>query len=213
VDYKKKTLDLLKKHEGFTPSVYDDGKGNPTVGYGFNLNAPDTRDLLEQAGYTQDRLNAEGMSEDVASQIKQSLLDREEEKLRSSFGDFYDEIPENKKVALNSLFYNSPALVGPKVRQYVAEGDDLNLAKEIALYSNKNDELGVLKRRLDEASQVKDLSEVSKILTREEKQRLRNILRNSDNENVKREILQQYGTALGLVPAPVKFSKLNPSNR
>ncbi len=148
MDYKTKTLELLKKHEGFAPSVYNDSNGNPTVGYGFNLNAPDTKYLLESEGYTKDRLDKEGITQEVADKIKSTIFDKEEQKLKESFGDFYDQIPENKKVVLNSLFYNSPQLVGPRVRQYLADGDDLALAKEVALYSNKNNELGVLKRRV-----------------------------------------------------------------
>ena len=45
----ERTLALLKKYEGFKDTVYLDGKGIPTIGYGFTDPALVKRGTISQA--------------------------------------------------------------------------------------------------------------------------------------------------------------------
>lgn len=208
-NYKSQLKPFLKELEGFSKDVYKDSRGFDTVGYGFNLDAPETAGYLAANGYDANKIREQGMSEEDADRIKDFIIDKEEEKLRKRIPESFDTLSENEKAAVMSLHYNSPKLIGPSLQGYLASGDKLNAAKEIATRSNKNKELGVAFRRLKEAEMFNsNLGDVFKIMSPEEKYELQQIINNSDNENVKRDITERYGSFLGLKPTPIKFTKL-----
>lgn len=214
--YKTLLKPLLKDVEGFSENVYEDTKGNPTTGYGFNLNDEEVVGLMGVHGLNKDRMIAgeQTISQQQAEAIKDAIINRKEELVRNSVGsDLYDNLSDNKKAALISLGYNSMNLLGPKIRQNIADNDDLLAAKEILLNSNPKKELGVLRRRTDEAKTYlgdEQYNKLNMLLSDEEKQQLQNILDKSDNENVKNEYLNSHGNILKKVnaPKPLTFDKL-----
>lgn len=91
IDYSH-TIDFLDKHEGFEGHVYPDGKGIPTIGYGFTDPA---------------YIKMGTMSKDKAKQILQKELinrDRFLSRLKN-----WDNLGEGGKTALRSYYYNYPA--------------------------------------------------------------------------------------------------------
>ena len=152
-DYRPNLENFLASYEKFVPKMYKDSEGHDTFGYGFKA-TPENLGIANMLGYSQDRLTNEGMSEEDAKKMKRMLIDKYDQRLNKDLEGVFETLPANKKAALASMYYNSPALIGPNLKQYVANNDDLGLAKEIVTNSNKNNSPGLLRRRLDEASPV-----------------------------------------------------------
>lgn len=209
-DYKAQLREHLKDVEGFSPTTYKDTKGNDTVGYGFNLNSPDTVGYMKLHGLDPERMKTEGMGQVDADTIQDFILNKDQEKLNQKLPNIFNNLQSNQQAALGSLHYNSPKLIGPNLTNYIANGDNLNAAREILANSNKNKELGIGFRRMKEADMFSggNLGDVFKILSPEEKANIIDMVNSSDNENVKRDIIQKYGDALGLSPQKISFNKL-----
>jgi GH24 family phage-related lysozyme (muramidase) len=141
--------------EGFEGYVYDDHsgvnavawnqsdkKGDPTVGYGFNLNRPDAEILLNRIGKNKRRL-LEG-KETIDRQEAQQLLEAVNRNnlvfLRKHFKGIMME--KHKWLALLSLTYNSrwqdrgPTLIGPKITKAIKNQDWEAAAQEIEFNSS-----------------------------------------------------------------------------
>lgn len=207
---------LLKEFEGYSDTVYNDTRNNPTVGYGFNLNDPEVSALLKTYGLDrQDLIDGKSqIDKEKAEQVKDILIKRKEDLVRNAIGpDLFDNLPDNKRASLVSLGYNSMNLLGPNLRQNIANNDDLMAAKEILLNSNPKKELGVLRRRTDEAKTYLGDDQYNKLnmfLNDDEKSQIQNILDKSDNENVKNEYLDSHGNILkkANAPKPLTFDNL-----
>ena len=136
--YREALKPFLKEVEGYSSTIYPDAKGNPTVGYGFNLNSPEVVSTLNAHGYDLEKIQKEGLPEEVADKIKDSILDREENSFKNSITpEKFESLSDNEKSALMSMQYNSPGLIGPNMRGYLGADDKINVAREILLNSNK----------------------------------------------------------------------------
>jgi GH24 family phage-related lysozyme (muramidase) len=205
-DYKKELYNLLNKHEGFSELPYLDHKGNPSIGYGFNQNSEDVKNSFVKA---QVDPNAQSLTREQADRIRDILIDKFENDLKNQITpEKFDSYSPKEKAGLMSLYYNSPGLVGPNLRGYLGADDKLGAAKEVLLNSNKDNELGVLKRRLDEADMLYNVRDVGQILDPKEKYNLKKIYDSSDNDSAKKEIYDSYGDVLGVRPNEVQFNKL-----
>jgi len=89
----QKTLEFLKKYEGFKDTVYLDGNGIPTIGYGF------TDPSLIKKGYIS-RVDAD-------KRLEQEVRTREKE-LRSKVKG-WENLADDSKTALLSYYFNYPA--------------------------------------------------------------------------------------------------------
>ena len=221
-DYRAILKPMLDKSEGFRDSVYFDAKQNPSIGYGFNLNDPANKELLRLNGISLEGLyNGDKLTPEQADLLRNHSIDRKEKELRSNLSDdVFDNLQPHQQAALQSLNYNSNKLIGPKLKQYLADGDHLNLAKEVLTNSNPKKDLGTLVRRTDEASKYlndddSSVKDMFRNLNLEDHAKIQGILNNTDNENIKREYLDKYDKYLNQSNAqPLQFNKLftNPSN-
>ena len=86
------TVPFLEKYEGFEDSTYLDGKGIPTIGYGFTDPA-----LVNKGKMTRSEANI---------RLRQELINRDKflTKLKN-----WDKLSEGSKTALRSYYYNYPA--------------------------------------------------------------------------------------------------------
>ena len=84
-DYYKHSINIIKRHEGFSSKEYKDIYGNPTIGYGRNLNNGITIPEAELM---------------LLNDINNSIKD-----LKSIFNNF-DELPDNIKIVLIDMMYN-----------------------------------------------------------------------------------------------------------
>lgn len=129
-------LKYLRSWEKFRSKPYDDGEGNITVGYGFNL-----PHLLKKykKGITEEQADKE-----FAGVV--NTLVPEFRKLTPNF----DSLNNNQRDALFSLYYNAGAdtyMKSPMLFKYLKEGDFDKAVKEINHDEWKDDMDGQKKRR------------------------------------------------------------------
>lgn len=129
-------LKYLKSWEKFRSKPYDDGEGNITVGYGFNL-----PHLLKKykKGITEEQVDKEfaGVVNTFVPEFR---------KLTPNF----DSLNNNQRDALFSLYYNAGAdtyMKSPMLFKYLKEGDFDKAVKEINHDEWKDDMGGQKKRR------------------------------------------------------------------
>jgi GH24 family phage-related lysozyme (muramidase) len=182
--------EALAQFEGYKPGVYKDIKGIDTAGYGFNLDAPETKGMMKSYGYDPEdvRSGRVEIPEDVAKQIKEQLIDINQREIEKQFGNLG--LSNNEIAALTTLRYNSPSLIGPNLTKYLNEGDKVNAAKEIMVRSNKENNAGLARRRLEEAKMF--TGGVLPDLTPEETMDLRSIFNDRPDTFEKRKLLNDF---------------------
>lgn len=129
-------LKYLKSWEKFRSKPYDDGEGNITVGYGFNL-----PHLLKKY--------KKGITEEQADKEFTGVVNTFVPKFRKLTPNF-DSLNNNQRDALFSLYYNAGAdtyMKSPMLFKYLKEGDFDKAVKEINHDEWKDDMDGQKKRR------------------------------------------------------------------
>lgn len=132
----KNILKYLKSWEKFRSKPYDDGKGNITVGYGFNL-----PHLLKKY--------KKGITEEQADKEFAGVVNTFVPEFRKLTPNF-DSLNNNQRDALFSLYYNAGAdtyMKSPMLFKYLKEGDFDKAVKEINHDEWKDDMDGQKKRR------------------------------------------------------------------
>ena len=166
-DYNEKRFKFITGLEGKRKSeeqhvVYRDASENrnPTIGYGFNLNAPGNKELFKQTLNTDDSTFNKVKSGELSISEKQArkLFDAAvskasgilDQKLTSN-GIDPSILSKNQRMALESLVYNSPNLLGPKILSALKAGDMKKASRLIEITSNQSGLSGLVKRRKKEA--------------------------------------------------------------
>lgn len=129
-------LKYLKSCEKFRSKPYDDGEGNITVGYGFNL-----PHLLKKY--------KKGITEEQADKEFAGVVNTFVPEFRKLTPNF-DSLNNNQRDALFSLYYNAGAdtyMKSPMLFKYLKEGDFDKAVKEINHDEWKDDMDGQKKRR------------------------------------------------------------------
>lgn len=129
-------LKYLKSWEKFRSKPYDDGEGNITVGYGFNL-----PHLLKKY--------KKGITEEQADKEFAGVVNTFVPEFRKLTPNF-DNLNNNQRDALFSLYYNAGAdtyMKSPMLFKYLKEGDFDKAVKEINHDEWKDDMDGQKKRR------------------------------------------------------------------
>lgn len=149
--------ELRKRLEGFSPEVYPDQKGIPTVGHGINLNSPEVSEILDNMGYDTEAVKR-GVLELSPEELDVVANEQDMEKKRYlqtiQKQDFPNYKPtENELNALMLLMSNSPKLIGPNLRQRLNNNDRFGAFDEIINRSNKDKSPGVQYRRMQEAEE------------------------------------------------------------
>ena len=154
--YLQRRFEFITSHEGWREKVYRDTRNLRTVGYGFNLEEPTNRGLYKQAlGKTDDDFNA-------LRDGKSTLTKREGRILFEAAAGAAERLVSNKfedidlkgyeRLALISLAYNHPKLIGPNLTQHVRAGDKKAVMDEILYRSNLHKSKGIANRRELEAA-------------------------------------------------------------
>ncbi len=162
--YDERRFLFLKDHEDSRKVAYDDAtglpvtftppRGNVTVGVGFNMDAVGARDLFARA--------LPGRKFDDVRQGKASLNEEEQRRLfELTSADAEDIVnrrlkgvilTEHQRLALVSLAFNLPSLIGPNLIMFVSEGRLDEARDEILFHSNKRKSAGLASRRFKEAA-------------------------------------------------------------
>lgn len=191
-------MDIIRGFEGFSSTAYPDIKDIPTVGLGVNLQSPEVPQILESQGLNVDELKA-GRQEITPEQADTVAREQLAEKLRYFDAiknrDFPDsEIEPHEERALLSLGYNSPRLWGPRIRKLLNINDDIGVAKEILLRSNRERSGGLQRRRILEAKIYAGdkWEEVLNSLSPEEHGEIMQILNTIRNPYTKKQLPQEF---------------------
>lgn len=215
-DYKSLLSPFLADVEGNSSTAYNDSKGVPTAGYGFNLDDKENHGIMQMHGIDPNevKMGTRKIASEEADRIKSSILDRKEALVRDRMGsDLFETLNPNKKAALVSLGYQSLNNIGPNLQEMIAKEDDPLALKELILNTNADSDPGILSRRMKEAQLYNPdpvtFSSAFKLMDNEEKSKLVKIINKTKNENTKKELMDKYGQYLGMTSEPLKFNKLS----
>jgi len=165
--YANQRLDFLSKVEGKRYKAYDDVtgrdvlsskavKGNRTVGIGFNLERKDAKNLIQAVGVQDFDGVYSGkvqLTEKQAIDLFNATIEEAERAVDSKLGDVA--LTRNQRLALVSLAFNNPSLLGPNVIGYIKQGKLREAANEIQYKSNLKKIAGLQTRRVAEANLFK----------------------------------------------------------
>lgn len=164
--YRQRRFEFLSREEGIRTRAYDDAtglpvtdpsqvKGNITVGIGFNMDAPGNREDFKRAT---------GLSDKDFDEVRAGKKRLTQEQVRKLFDysvleaeDFVKkkfkgvDLTEHQRIALVSLAFNNPSLIGPDLTRFVQEGNIAAARDEILNDSNRRKDRGLAGRRYREA--------------------------------------------------------------
>ena len=149
--YLQRRFEFISSHEGWRENTYRDSRNLRTVGYGFNLEEPTNRNLFKTSlGKTDedfDKLrNGEiSLSKREGRILFEASAGAAEQKISNTFKD--SNLKGYERLALVSLAYNHPALIGPNLTKYVNTGDKEAVLDEIRNRSNLHKSKGISNRR------------------------------------------------------------------
>jgi GH24 family phage-related lysozyme (muramidase) len=163
--YLQRRYDFIAGEEAVRKVAYDDATGRPvtggqkrgnvTVGVGFNMDRPDAPTVMERAlGFTKQAFEAVYSGQRALSELEiRKLFDynvREaEDVVQKKVGDV--PLPEHKRIALVSMAFNSPKLIGEKIVGAIKSQDWKSALNEILFNSNARGHRGLAARRYKEA--------------------------------------------------------------
>ena len=132
-DYYTRLKNFIISEEGFRDKAYRDGKYY-SIGYGFN-------DPKYKEGDTMTR-------EQANAELDRQLKSRES-KYRQRFGEKWDNLSENKRIALMSYGYNTGDgnIIGGDVARYLDAGDMTNLRDSLRINTFQGKVLDALENR------------------------------------------------------------------
>lgn len=212
-DYRTYLDPLIKSVEGSSDTPYDDHNGNATVGNGLNLEDGDVQGLMKIRNIDPVEVKSGNrkLASDELGDIQNSYLDKREKLVRDKMGTgLFDTLEPHQQAAMMSMGYQSLNNLGPNLNSALAQGDKLGAMREMILNTNQEKNPGILSRRLKEAELYGgplDLTNTFKTFTPEEKAQVKSIIDSNKNENVKKEMMDKYGSYLG-EPQKVQFNKL-----
>lgn len=96
-------IDLLKKNEGFSGTIYNDTGGVPTIGYGFTAMVLDGKDGRPKFS---DYKNKEMTEEEANDLLVNKIVPYFERQLRNKLND-YDGLADNQRAAIVDLAYRN----------------------------------------------------------------------------------------------------------
>ncbi len=169
---------FLSEVEGNRNTSYQCTSDRCTIGIGFNLDANPglfKKTLGVDDNYLEKvKAGAITLTDNQIRKLFHVSLAEAEETARRKLdldGVDFDQLPERRRAVIVSLTFNSPALLGPKLRAALKNGDDITAAAEIALNSNRKQVWGLSVRREKEAvlflNRQLDKTEREKFLGRE----------------------------------------------
>ena len=164
--YGQMRYDFIKREEGVRKFAYDDKTGRPvgdgytvqgnrTIGIGFNLERPDAKrvlqDVLDIDGKTFKDIydGRKGLNDEQVRQLFDYTVQEAEQIINNKFGDLG--LRDHQRLALVSLAFNNPSLIGPNLTRFVRERNWEMAAVEIRDRSNAGGVPGIASRRRREA--------------------------------------------------------------
>ena len=176
--YRRIRRAFLIQHEGVRMRAYDDAtgldvtRGRPigqvTIGVGFNMDGAGAERAFQKAlpnvSFGAVYGGAAALTPDQVDALLSHSVHQREGRLRSLYPHIFDLMPLNERLAIESVFFNLESLVGPKtsfyrwINQYYYTREKTYLAHaafEIEHRSNRTKNMGIQRRRMQEATLLK----------------------------------------------------------
>lgn len=153
--YEERRFKFITAEEGYRDTSYKDSLGRSTIGYGFNLDDPGNRNTamnvlkLTPTQFEDIRTGKQAISQRDARVLFESAVGSAEKVINQRIGDV--PLRANQRLALVSMAYNHPNLIGPKITKALKEGNIDGVLSEIRTNSNKYQIGGIQSRREREA--------------------------------------------------------------
>jgi GH24 family phage-related lysozyme (muramidase) len=153
--YEDRRFKFIAAEEGYRDGVYMDSLKRRTIGYGFNLDEPTNRNLaksvlkLDDAKFEAIRSGKQNITQHQARQLFEASVSGAEKIVDARLGS--TPLNSHQRLALVSLAYNHPNLIGPKITAAIKNGDAEAALHEIRNNSNKYNIKGIQSRRNREA--------------------------------------------------------------
>lgn len=163
--YRQRRFDFLEESEGLRRLAYDDKTGaavtsgpvggNVTVGVGFNMDRPDAKDVWfnalgkDDADFQKVYKGERRLDMDEVQRLFDYNIKEAEDFVSNRFRNV--DLREHQRLALVSLAFHNPSLIGPNLTQQVRDGQWRAASLEILHRSNKRRHRGIAKRRWREA--------------------------------------------------------------
>ena len=97
----REAMNFIQDHEGFSNDVYEDSRGNQTVGFGFNIDAPGARKMALSLGIDVSSRITKGEAKKLFKVKAEEALDG----AHRLFDDF-DSRPKDVQLAIADMVYN-----------------------------------------------------------------------------------------------------------
>lgn len=147
--YVNKRRHFLVLNEGLRRTAYKDTKGLTTVGIGFNLTAPHVRAAAKELGIDVAAVEKGTPMTDEQIDALFEVLVSEAERVVSTR--IKVPLSATQRLALVSMAYNNPDLIGPDLVEAINEGRWDDAVAEIKTKSNASGDRGIQNRRDREA--------------------------------------------------------------
>lgn len=153
--YGQRRYDFISGEEGSRSRSYKDTKGNMTVGIGFNMDAPGNRDQFKRVLNVDDdvfdavRDGKRSLTENQIRKLFDASVQEAEDFIKQKFDGV--DLLDHQRLALVSLAFNSPSLIGPNLERFIREGNLEGARDEILYGSGEEARGGVPRRRYKEA--------------------------------------------------------------
>jgi len=127
--------DIISKNEGFREYSYQDTTGNTTVGFGFNLERPDAKKLIEGLGYDFNKVyqGSQPVSKEASARLRDYAIE-EAIGIADSFSGGLENHPREAQIVITDMAYN----LGPnrlnqfvKMKQAIQQKNYAAAAKEM----------------------------------------------------------------------------------
>lgn len=155
--YADRRFRVLEQFEGTRTQVYRDNVGLRTVGIGFNMEQSGARAMWASAGLSPERFDTvrdgrERLSDPEVRQLADLTMDRAESIVNSRMAGV--DLTEGQRLALVSMAFNAPALIGPKITAAMREGNLTAAVHEVLYNSGTANNPALARRRYHEATML-----------------------------------------------------------
>ena len=156
IAYQTRRNELIAKREKTELKAYDDNAKKRTVGTGFNLDAPGNKEQFKKVLGVDDAFLKsvyDGKTELTPAQAEKlfnATLDEAEKVVDSRFKGIT--LGPSERMAMVSMAFNLPILLGKDITRLLKAGDKQGVVNEILYRSNLTKNLGLARRRYEEAT-------------------------------------------------------------
>jgi GH24 family phage-related lysozyme (muramidase) len=204
--YQDKRFDFVAGSSRYSETMYRDRAGRARIGYDFNLDDPELREMARNVlGKSEAEMDAiasgeQGISARDSRVLYEARISRAERFIKNRFEDV--PLGDNQRMALVSLAYQNEQLIGPNLTRLVNEGDWEGAEEEIRQRSNGLKLEDIANRRNMEADMFRGMTQPEEAPPGEEGFSLSSLFGFNQTQAPTPEAASELAPDTSLVPQP-----------